>query len=333
MSKRRRGEIAPQHKHMILLILVLAVLLLTVLFAYGAYRKTFYSNRRRVENIYEISAKTPEEIAQRTHSLIREMDGREYEPIEIRSDDGLRLCARYYHVADGAPLHIQFHGYRSYAMRDFCGGNALARECGHNTLLVDQRAHGRSEGHTITFGIKERIDCLRWVEYATRRFGTETPIFLSGVLMGAATVLMATELNLPSNVVGVIADCPYSSPRAIIRKVIGDMGLPVKAAYPFVCIGAWLFGGIRGLSRHGAVQAVKHATVPILLFHGEADDFVPCDMSREIEKACASAVRLETFPDADHAMCYMTDYDRYRQATIAFVQSCLNTFEDKEERK
>ena len=236
-----------------LLIPVLALLIFTVLFAYGAYRKTFYRRRRREEDIYVALDRLPENIALRTRQLIGDLDGIEFEPVEIRSDDGLRLFARYYHVADGAPLHIQFHGYRSHSLRDFCGGNPLARDCGHNTLLVDQRAHGNSEGHTISFGIKERVDCLRWVEYATRRFGKETPIFLTGVSMGAATVLMATELPLPPNVVGVIADCPYSSPRAIIRKVIGDMGLPVWAAYPFVCIGARLFGKCeRGQARQDA---------------------------------------------------------------------------------
>lgn len=315
-----------------LLILFLAIIILTVLFAYGAYRKTFY-HRRRVENVYALPSKTPQEIVLRTQQLIKTLDGRDYEPVEIRSDDGLRLYARYYHVADGAPLHIQFHGYRSYALRDFCGINPLARDCGHNTLVVDQRAHGKSEGHTITFGIKERIDCLRWAEYAARRFGAKTPIFLSGVSMGAATVLMATDLPLPENVVGVIADCPYSSPRAIIRKVIKDMRLPVRAAYPFVALGARLFGKFDGLSMISAVGAVKNAKVPILLIHGEADGFVPCAMSREIAAACASDARLETFPNADHVMCYMTDYDRYRSVTIDFVNDCLNTFNNKEEQK
>ena len=144
--------------------------------------------------------------------------------------------------------------------------------------------------------------------------------------MGAATVLMTTDLLLPKNVVGVIADCPYSSPRAIIRKVIADMKLPVAPAYPFAVMGAFLFGGFRGLGKISAVNAVKHATVPILIIHGEADSFVPCDMSREIAAACASKVRLETVPDADHAMSYMTDFERYKEASHSFAKECLAAF-------
>lgn len=147
------------------------------------------------------------------------MDELTFESVFITSFDGVKLYARYYHVRDGAPLQIQFHGYRGSALLDFCGGNKLAREIGHNTLVVDQRAHGKSGGNTITFGINERYDCLSCINYAVERSGKETPIFLSGVSMDAATVLMASELNLPDNVIGIIADSPYSSPEEIIRKV------------------------------------------------------------------------------------------------------------------
>ena len=168
-------------------------------------------------------------------SLIRQMDEIPYEAVTISAQDGTKLAVRYYHVRDGAPLQIQLHGYRGTALRDFCGGNKLARESGQNTLVVDQRAHGKSGGTTITFGIRERLDCLCWVEYASQRFGSDIPVFLSGVSMGAATVLMASELELPANVVGIIADCPYSSPEAIIRKVCQqDMHLPPVLVMPSV---------------------------------------------------------------------------------------------------
>ena len=185
------------------------LLLLSVLLAWFSYHKAFYSPETRKEDIYVLPrGEQYEKERQRMLSLIREMDGIPYEPVYVTAYDGVRLFARYYHVRDGAPLQIQFHGYRGSAMRDFCGGNKLARESGQNTLVVDQRAHGRSGGTTITFGIRERLDCRSWAEYARQRFGPDTPVFLSGVSMGAATVLMASELELPGNVAGIIADCP-----------------------------------------------------------------------------------------------------------------------------
>ena len=97
-------------------------------------------------------------------------------------------------------------------------GQFLQNE-GYNVLLAEQRAHFRSGGHTITYGIRERRDVLSWVTYANSRFGTDRPIYLFGISMGAATVVMAADLDLPDNVRLICADCPYSSPKDIICHV------------------------------------------------------------------------------------------------------------------
>ena len=111
--------------------------------------------------------------------------------------------------------------------------------------------------------------------------------------MGAATVLMASELNLPENVVCIIADSPYSSPKAIIRKVCRDRHLPDWLAYPFIRIGAKIFGGV-SIEECSAEDAVRNARIPILLIHGEDDRFVPCQMSKRIFRAC-SALMVNAF--------------------------------------
>lgn len=310
---------------MILIGAVLIILFAAFLIALYAYRIAFYNNNTQDDIHYIPNSEQYQRHAAATHELVDKMFALSYEEVRITSDDGLTLYGRYYHVEDGAPLQIQMHGYRGNAYRDFCGGHYVARKMGHNTLVVDQRAHGRSEGHTISFGIQERMDCLRWIRYAVNRFGSETPIFLVGVSMGAATVLMASDLNLPENVVGIIADCPYSSPKEIIIKVCGDMKLPGRLAYPFVVLAGLVFGGFR-LWTSSAVESVKHAKTSILILHGEDDRFVPCDMSRKIRDANPGRVKLETFPDAGHALSCLEDPQRYEQAVRRFVFQCLENW-------
>lgn len=309
---------------MVWLLCFAGFLLIVLLIAGFSYRTAFYSSAHRKEDHYALpQGEQYEKERQRMLSLIRQMDDIPYESVSISARDGTRLFARYYYVRNGAPLQIQFHGYRGTALRDFCGGNKLAREYGQNTLVVDQRAHGRSGGTTIAFGIRERLDCLCWAEYASQRFGSNTPIFLSGVSMGAATVLMASELELPANVVGIIADCPYSSAEAIIRKVCReDMHLPPALAMPFVRLGARLFGHF-DLKESSAVQAVENTSIPILLLHGEDDRFVPCDMSREIFAACAGEKTRITFPSAGHGLSYIVDTETYTEAVSRFIDQCL----------
>ena len=253
----------------------------------AVYRYAFFFSKKQRANIGYPKEEQYESYRKLSEELIGKVREQPFEEAVIYSEDGLRLYGKYYHMADKAPVEILFHGYHGMAERDFCGGFWLAREAGHNVLLVDERAHGNSEGHVITFGIRERYDCLGWIRYAIERFGKDVQIVLVGVSMGAAAVLMASDLGLPENVKGIIADCSYSSPKAIIRKRIREIGFPAR--------------------------------LPVLLIHGEADQFVPCEMSWENYRACAAEKRIFTVPGAGHALCYMVDTEGYRKAVKEFL--------------
>jgi len=264
--------------------------------------------------------------------LTAEMEDIPYELVRTESFDGLKLAARYYHISDEGPLHIQFHGYHGNPVRDFCGGNKIARENGHSTLVIEHRAHGKSDGTTITFGVNERRDCLSWIEYARSRFGEDRPIVIEGVSMGAATVLMAAGLDLPENIIGIVADCPYSSPKAIICKVCRDMHLPPALMWPFIRLGAEIYGHFNPCEAD-AVSAVRSAKVPVLLIHGEADLFVPCEMSHEIAANCGSELIFQTFPGAGHGLSYIVDEPLYRQKVNEALNIMLERYNSLKQQK
>ena len=303
------------------IIIILVLLILAILaVSYAAYRIPFY-HPKHDESPYDLP---PEEqyapYRESMTALITELDAVPFEPVEIAAYDGAKLFGRYYHTSDGAPLLIGFHGFKSTALRDMCGAGRLGRQLGMDLLLVDQRAHGKSEGTTICFGVKERFDCVNWARYAAGRWPGR-PIVLMGVSMGAATVLMASDLELPGEVRGIIADCPYSDPSAIIKKVGRDsMGAASILLYPFILLGARLYGGF-GLTAAAPRKAVRHAKVPILLIHGEDDRFVPCEMSQEIFDACTGEKTRVTIPGAPHAIAYVLDPDKYGQAVDRFLAS------------
>ena len=151
---------------MVLYLIVCIVLAMIFGGAYWAYRTAFYSPVKDREKIPEITDPhfTPYKAVAR--DLFQKLHSRPCEFVTIRSRDGLILSGRYYQIADDAPLAICFHGYRSSWLTDFCGGADLAFRMGQNVLLIDERGHGKSQGRSITFGIKERQDLLCWVEYA-----------------------------------------------------------------------------------------------------------------------------------------------------------------------
>jgi len=289
------------------------------------HRIAFYSNPKKRSRLLGFNKKdpsTPEDFLM--EELMQEMRTEPYEKISTTAYDGLTLNGRYYHTRDGAPMHIQFHGYRGSIDRDICGGLRIARTFGFNTIIIEQRAHGESLGRNISFGVKERHDVLSWINYAIERFGEDLPIFVSGISMGGATVLMASELPLPQNVKAIMADCPYTSPEAIIAKVCKqDMHLPPAVCMPFIKLAARLLGGFK-LTESSAVEAVRNAKVPILLMHGAEDEFVPTAMSAEIEAACASPCTRVTFPKAGHGMAYVTDPARYNEVAREFLSPLIS---------
>lgn len=296
-----------------------------LLLSYVCYRMAFARNKKDAENAFlQLDGPALAQFKDHTLSMMSELDAYECEQVSIKSRDGLTLRGRYYPLPGSKMTEIQFHGYRGTARRDFAGGGIEALHKGNNLLLIDQRAHGESEGGTITFGIMERYDCLEWIKFANERI-PDGEIFLFGISMGAATVLMASELDLPDNLRCIVADCPYSSPEQIIRRVIREMHLPTCIAFPLLRLGGRIFGGF-DICSASPVEAVRRTRVPILLVHGEADSFVPCDMSREIYEACASPLKKRiTFPQADHGVSFLTDRDRYMREVIEFTSLAEKT--------
>ena len=305
-----------------LLILLIAAAAVLVI-AGAVYRIAFYSPNRTQNDDYAIAHTAQmDPLREPITEMIRTLNEIPFERVSVTSDDGLKLLGRYYHGNDGAPVVIGFHGYRGTPSRDFSGGTQLYLGEGFHLLMIEERAHCGSEGRTITFGVKERYDCLTWVDYAVKRFGPDTPILLAGISMGAATVLMASSLPLPDSVKGILADAPFTSPKAIIRKVCGDVHVPAGLAWPFLWLAARLFGGFDPLAADAA-EAVKQARVPILLIHGEDDRFVPCDMGRAIAAANPSMVELHTFPDAGHGLSFLVDRPRYERIVREFFARVL----------
>ena len=223
---------------------------------------------------------------------------------------------------ENAITEILFHGYRGSSRRDMCAAVERCFALGRNALLVDQRAAGESEGHVISFGINERRDCLGWIDFVRRHLGEETRIIITGISMGGSTVLLAAGEALPENVISVLADCPFSTARDIIKKTIREMHLPPSLVYPLVKLSARIYGGFR-LEETSALEAVTRARIPIIFIHGESDGFVPCDMSRELYAACASPrKRLVTVPGAEHGLAYPVDKEGYLKALSDFADEC-----------
>ena len=305
--------------------LVGLIALAVLITAYVCYRLMLYSKPRRVlgEDEYEIPegeiyAVFKEDMIAWT-KMIRAYPYKEY---AITSHDGLTLRAKLFEYKPGAPIELMFHGYRGNAERDLNGGVERCFKLGHSALLIDHRGAGFSDGHVITFGILEKRDALAWVDFAVKEFGEDAKLILTGISMGAATVMMAAGEELPPQIQYVLADCGYTSPQEIISKVMRDLKLPPALLYPCATLGARLFGGF-DLNGDSPLEAMARCKVPVVFAHGDADDFVPYDMSVRLCEVCTGRhKKLVTIKDAGHGLAFPVGRDEYVNALAEFKREC-----------
>lgn len=259
------------------------------------------------------------------HEVISEgiafINSQDFKWVETVSFDGLKLKARYFDIKTEKTI-ILFHGYRSSAMRDFSCAVKMYLNLGFNILLVDQRSHGRSEGKLITFGVKESRDVLSWIEFATEKYGARK-IIISGMSMGATTVLLAAGYSLPENVIGIIADCGFTSPVDII-KIVAKKSFKINASFfiPILNLCCLIFGGF-SLYKSNTRDTVKNTDLPILFVHGKADNFVPCEMSQTAYDNCNKNCKILLVENAGHGLSFLVDTENVKRELENFIKKCI----------
>lgn len=244
--------------------------------------------------------------------------------VSITSHDGLRLNARIIPQEgriEPRGIILMLHGYRSNPLHDFGGSAKDFASRGFMLCMPCQRSHGDSEGLHLTYGVKERHDALDWCRFLEKEYPT-LPIIMCGISMGASTVLMASSLDLPENVRGIIADCGYTTPAEICKKVLNvDMKLPTFPLFNTASIVVRLAAGFK-FDEVSALEEASKTKLPVMLIHGTDDKFVPFEMGERIRAAIKSDCVFVPVDGAGHGESYLTDIDFYNVGFGKFMKLC-----------
>ena len=313
-------------------IILISIVAAAIIFVFGpaavCYLKVFYAPKRKKHDDDFIDlppGKSYEPFYPDMIEWTKRARSTPHKKVEMVTFDGLTLRGRYYEVSPNAPIEIMMHGYQGNMERDLSGGVFRAMDIGHNVLAFNHRGCGDSDGNCQTFGIMESRDCRMWIDYVINNINKDAKIILSGVSMGAATAMITSGFDdLPDNVVGIIADCGYTSAKEIVKKVVSDIHLPADFLYPFVKLGAKLFGHF-DLDELSPIEQVKKSKIPTIFVHGEIDDLVPTQMSERNYEACAAPVKKLLFiKDANHGLAFPVAREGYLDALREFFDPIIN---------
>lgn len=256
-------------------------------------------------------------VEERLQTCAKRLEATPHETVMISAEDGIGLVGHWFAKEGARRVILAMHGWRSGWSHDFGAVADFWFAQGCSVLLPEQRGQGKSGGEYMGFGLLERYDCLSWIRWLNEHGCSQLPIYLCGVSMGASTVLMAAGLTLPANVKGVVADCGYTSAGAVWKHVAGkNLGI----SFNLCRFGANALCKKRlhmGMDDYSCTQAMSQCKVPVLFIHGDADAFVPVEMTYENYAACASPKELLIVPGAAHGMSYFTDAEAYRRAITA----------------
>lgn len=259
--------------------------------------------------------------------FIRERKGWLYEhqleDVYITSFDGLKLHATVFECENSKNCVICFHGYSSKGLNDYGSMAKFYHEQGFNVIMPDARNHGDSEGKYTGFGVLDRHDAKKWVDYAVERFGDDVKIFLHGNSMGGATVLMTCSMDLPDNVKAIISDCAFTSAYDVFSHILKrDYHIP---KFPIMNITQQMTQKKAGYG-YGDVNTLNEVAktkIPILFIHGEVDDFVPVWMTQKNYEACNSEKELLIVKGADHAESYYVETQLYENAVKRMIEKYI----------
>ena len=243
------------------------------------------------------------------------------EELHITSRDGLALAAELIEAEKPVGLVVAVHGFRSWPAREFALVAKHLYEEGYTVLYPYMRAHRKSAGKYIAFGVKERYDIAAWAKLLADRH-PDLPLFLYGQSMGGATVIMASGLDLPASTRGVIADSAYHSPRDVIATaLVQSYKVPVFPMLPAMDLWARIIGGY-SLTATTCKEALDKTSLPFLFIHGTEDELVPYAMGLQNFEDCHTEKEMLTVEGAAHcASCY-ADTVRY----ISYLDEFLKKY-------
>lgn len=306
-----------------ILLYILAALLVLIL-AVGGY--LFFTACKRWKGIPWLE---PEEVLktnfaphvesiQNTSKWLEENNAQD---LWLTAQDGVTLHGLWVSAEKPIGTILCCHGYHSTYLVDFGMCLRFYHNMGLNLLIPEQRCHGKSGGKYTTFGVKESGDMLQWLAYHNEEL-YQGDVVLTGMSMGASTVMFMAD-SLPGNVKGLIADCGFTSPAGIIGKVFRDVTHlpPVPWIY-----GAEVFARLLAgfsLWQKDTRKTLAKNTLPILMVHGLADDFVPCEMSRQGFACCGGDKQLLLAEGAGHGVSFLAVKEEYVAKIKHLMQKAL----------
>jgi fermentation-respiration switch protein FrsA (DUF1100 family) len=248
--------------------------------------------------------------------------GLAYEDVCFTSRDGVPLRGWFIPGKNARGTVILCHGHAGSMDPDVIYVPWF-HEAGFNVLMFDFRAHGRSGGERVSFGVFERQDLLGAVDYLGKRGITETGVlgFSMGGAVGIATAAQSESIR------AVASDGGFARlESAVVGWALKRTNLPQRLALALarlvILVAGWRLGA--RLSEADPIRWIGQiAPRPVLLVHGDRDVYVSVEDVEALYAASGEPRELWRVPEAGHRKIHEVRPAEYRERIVRFFERHL----------
>jgi len=302
-------------------VLLVQLILINISAAFHAYRFTHYYADDKIRSQQPSQGKpflrtwrmmTGKKLAR---SLIQYYPTIRYDTVLLTMTNGKKLEAWYMKAESAKGTVILFHGLSSNK------GNVLGEafefnSFGYNTLLVDIRAHGNSEGIANSIGYTESEEVKLAYDHISNK--GEKNIVLWGMSLGAVIISKAIwQYDLKPR--KIILEMPFDRLQDHIRARARIGGFPGEPFGFFVTFWTGFEQGYWGYG-HSTSRYVKKISCPVLLQWGNSDGYV---LKEETERIFASIhspkKKLEIYAGAGHGPLVSVNQAKWDETVMGFL--------------
>ena len=237
-----------------------------------------------------------------------------YESFKLKLEDGQQIDGWYSPTDSSKGCVIFLHGItmnKSMLVNEA----SKFKQWGYSVLMIDFRAHGVSDGHSTSFGMRETEEAKLAFEWAKRNANIK--IIFYGVSLGAVVAIKATAEN-KIQPTAIIADAPFANLHSHLQARSREIGFPSEPFGALVTMWIGIEKGFNGFN-HDVNDYAQKVQCPVLLECGDADRYVSVEEIKKIYNRFPSAhKKLVLYPGLDH--------ESYLHAAPLNWESEMNSF-------
>jgi len=214
----------------------------------------------------------------------------ESENVNLIANDGARLSAWFIPSDKTDKALIILHGYGVSKADMISKINPLFYP-DFSVLLVDLRYFGQSEGLYTTFGISERNDIVKAVDFLEERGYEKIGIF--GFSLGGATAILTA--NEDSRVDAVASYASFSDMMTLGENRYNSIFGVVGESIVQLIYGWSQITFKESVTKISPYNAIRNLKIPVLIAHNKKDKIIPFSHAKQLEEAVSANLRAEFY--------------------------------------